>query len=136
MEEEHRGRNEKPGLVLEEELTGRIIKCAVAVHRELGPGFLESIYQRALGIELRLAGLDYESEKLVRVSYRGHYLATHRLDLVVANRVVVETKSVDGLDDAHVAQVLSYLRATGIHVGLLLNFKAAHLRRGIRRVVL
>lgn len=120
----------------EVELTGRIIGCATAVHRELGPGFLESIYQRALGIELRLAGLDFESEKLVRVSYRGHHLAMHRLDLVVANRVIVETKSVEHLDDAHVAQVLSYLKATGFRVGLLLNFRASQLRRGIRRVVL
>jgi len=120
----------------EVELTGRIIGCAIAVHRELGPGFLESVYQRALAIELRLAGIDFESEKVIHVSYRGQCVATHRVDLIVGGRIVVETKSVDRLDEAHVAQVLSYLRATGLRVGLLLNFRAVHLRCGIRRVVL
>jgi len=117
-------------------LTSRIIGCAMAVHQGLGPGFLESVYHRALAIEFGVNGIEFESEKVIPISYRGQCVASHRLDLIVAGRVVVEVKSVDRLDDAHVAQVLSYLRATRLRVGLLLNFRAVHLRQGIRRVVL
>jgi GxxExxY protein len=132
----NRTQNGGPASGLEVGLTGRIIGCAIAVHQELGPGFLESVYQRALAIELRLAGIEFESEQAIPVSYRGQRVATHRLDLIVGGRIIVETKSVDRLDETHVAQVLSYLKATRLRVGLILNFRAVHLRRGIRRVVL
>ena len=119
-----------------EALVSRVIGYAITVHRELGPGFLESVYHRALCLELGLAGLEFESEKSVPISYRGRHVAVHRLDLVVAGRVIVETKSVERFDEAHVAQVLSYLKATGLRVGLLFNFRAPVLRQGMRRVVL
>ena len=129
-----RGHSHMPAAT--EALASNVIGCAIRVHRELGPGFLESVYHRALCLELGLAGLEFESEKSVPISYRGRHVAVHRLDLVVAGRVIVETKSVERFDEAHVAQVLSYLKATGLRVGLLFNFRAPVLRQGMRRVVL
>jgi len=119
-----------------EALLRRIIGCAFAVHSELGPGFLEMVYHRALCLEFGRVGLKVESEKGVPVKYRGQVLALHRIDLVVEDRVIVEVKSAEWIDEAHVAQLLSYLRAARLRAGLVLNFRATHLREGIRRVVL
>lgn len=105
-----------------EHLTGRIIGCAIEVHRELGPGFLESIYEAALGIALREAGLKTESQKGVKVLFREQEVGEHRLDLLVENQVIVELKAVKALEDVHFAQVRSYLKACGLMHGLLLNF--------------
>jgi GxxExxY protein len=117
-------------------LATRIIGCAIAVHRQLGPGFLESIYKKAMSIELTKTGLSYESEKAVAVIYDGVAIHGQRLDLIVEEAIVVELKSVKGLEDIHQAQVLSYLRTTGLRLGLLINFRVPVLHRGVKRIVL
>ncbi len=99
------------------------IGCAIAVHRALGPGFLESIYKKAMHIELNARGLSYESEKPVTVQYRGIQIEGQRVDLVVEGLIVVELKAVTRFDDVHKAQVTSYLRTTGLRGGLLINFR-------------
>lgn len=103
-------------------LTEQIIGCIVKVHRTLGPGFLETIYRRALLPELRRSGLNVESEKEIAVFYEGEQVGTHRLDLLVENTVILELKAVSEFAAAHYEQVRSYLRATGAAVGLLVNF--------------
>jgi GxxExxY protein len=113
-----------------------IIGCAVRVHRELGPGFFESAYRNALCLELQSSDISFELEKPVAVKYRGTPVALHRVDLVVCERVIVELKSVAALEPIHGAQVLAYLKATGLRVGLLMNFGAPTLRAGLRRIVL
>ena len=114
----------------------RILACALAVHRELGPGFLESIYQRAMYLELEAQGLAFEREKPLVVMYRGQGIPGQRIDLLVAGVVIVEVKAVAALEPVHLAQVLSYLKTTRLRVGLIFNFREALLRNGIRRVVL
>ena len=114
-------------------LTKRIIGCAIEVHRHLGPGLLESIYESALCIELKLAGLAYERQKPVPVTYKGHALGDHRLDVLVENTVILELKSVERFDPVFEAQILSYLRMTGKPIGLLINFNTRLLKDGIKR---
>jgi GxxExxY protein len=106
----------------DEELTGNIIECIIAVHQTLGPGFLESIYRRALLIEMRKKGLAAETEKEVIIYYDGEEVGRHRLDILAEDRVVVELKTVESLSKAHYAQVRSYLKATDLELGLLVNF--------------
>jgi len=117
-----------------DELSARVIEAAIAVHRELGPGFLESIYESALKTALRHRGITYESQREVAVLFEGEEAGVHRLDLIVEGQVVVELKAIKALEDVHFAQVRSYLKATGLHVGLLLNFNAPTLI--IKRVVM
>jgi len=112
------------------------IGCAIRVHRALGPGFLESIYKRAMRIELEASGLSYEAERPVRVRYRNVDIPGQRVDLIVERKIVVELKSVMRLDEVHRAQVISYLRTTGLRGGLLINFRVPILQRGLRRIVL
>jgi len=119
-----------------EEIVHDVIGCCIAVHRELGPGLLETIYSRAVGIELEARRIPFEIEKAVPVHYRGQPLCYQRLDLLIDKRVVLEVKSVDVLHPIHLAQVLSYLRVTGVRVGLLVNFNVPVLKQGVRRVVL
>jgi GxxExxY protein len=119
-----------------EALVHRTIGCCITVHRELGPGLLESTCSRAVCIELHAAGIAFEAEKHIPVTYRGQLLCHHRLDLVVANQVVVEIKSVERLAPIHHGQLLNYLRVSGFRVGLLVNFNVPVLQEGIRRVVL
>ena len=107
---------------VDEELTGKIIECIIAVHQELGPGFLESIYRRALLIEMRKQGLAAETEKEVIIYYDGQEIGRHRLDILAEERVVVELKTVESLSKAHYAQVRSYLKATVLELGILVNF--------------
>jgi GxxExxY protein len=111
-----------------EELTGKIIGAAIAVHRALGPGFLESIYEEALCVELGAAGLKFVRQVAVEIQYRGQKVGEHRLDLLVEDSVVVELKAVLALQDIYFATVRSYLRATGKSVGLLMNFAATTLQ--------
>jgi GxxExxY protein len=113
--------------------TREVIGCAIDVHRELGPGFVESVYQNALIVSLHRKGIPFESERGVTVWYHGVEVGHHRLDMVVRSRVVVEIKAVQDLAEIHFAQLRSYLRASGLGIGLLLNFKAPMLE--IRRVV-
>lgn len=115
------------------QLTKRIIGCAIEVHRHLGPGLLESIYESALCIELDLAGLAYERQKPVPVTYKGHSLGEHRLDILVEDTVVLELKSVERFDPVFEAQILSYLKMTGKPIGLLINFNTRLLKDGVRR---
>ncbi len=114
-------------------LTKRIIGCAIEVHRHLGPGLLESIYESALCIELKLAGLAYERQKPVPVTYKGHALGDHRLDVLVEDTVILELKSVERFDPVFEAQILSYLKMTGKPIGLLINFNTRLLKDGIKR---
>ena len=119
-----------------ERLVTRTIGCCVAVHHELGPGLLESVYAKAVRIELGVAGLTFESERAVPISYRGVYLCNQRLDLIVNERIVLELNSVERLGPVHRAQVLSYLRTTGLRIGLLVNFNVAVFQDGLRRIIL
>lgn len=125
-----------PVTALAERAMSETIGCAIRVHRQLGPGFLETIYQRAMCLELEAAGLSYESERPVHVRYRDVEIPGQRVDLIVENQIVVELKSVKHLDDVHLAQLISYLRTTGLRGGLLINFRVPVLQRGLRRVVL
>ena len=116
-----------------EELSNRIIGAAIEVHRELGPGFLENIYEEALKIELSEHKLHYDSQKDISIKYLGVEVGRHRLDLVVEKKIIVELKTVKELADIHFAQLRSYLKATGLKIGLLLNFAKPTLE--IKRVV-
>jgi GxxExxY protein len=104
------------------ELTAKIIDCAYKVHRELGFGFLESVYQNALVIELTKADLKAEQEKKVQVSYDGQVIGDFMADVVVEKKVILELKSIKQIHAAHEAQLINYLKATDIEVGLLINF--------------
>ena len=117
-------------------LTDRIIGCAIEVHRELGPGLLEAVYERALCSELVANSIEFKRQVGVPLYYKGELLSEHRPDLIVGERVVVEVKSIDRFNPVHTAQLLTYLRLCRIRVGLLLNFNSAFMRDGIRRVML
>ena len=118
------------------DLTGQIIGYAIEVHRHLGPGLLESVYESALCIELRAAGFKFKRQVGVPVLYKGILIAEHRPDLVIDDRVVVEIKSVKSFEPVFVAQMLTYLRITGLKVGLILNFNRAVMKNGIHRISL
>jgi GxxExxY protein len=118
-----------------DDLVCRTIGCALEVHKTLGPGYLESIYHKAMRIELQHQQLKYESERSVTISYRGQPLHSQRIDLIVEKQVVVEIKSVERLEHVHKSQVVSYLRATNLRVGVLINFNTDWLKSGIRRIV-
>lgn len=117
-----------------EELTDKIINACINVHKELGPGFLESIYHNALKIELERRNLVVESEKEVKVKYLGIEVGTHRIDLLVEGEIVVELKTVEDLNKKYYAQVRSYLKALDKEIGLLVNF--ADFTVDVRRVEL
>jgi GxxExxY protein len=122
--------------LVESERTNGIIAAAIEVHRHLGPGLLESVYQRAMAHELSLREIPYRLHCLVPVRYKGFALGSPlQLDLLVNERVVVEIKAVKALEDVHRAQLLSYLRLAGLETGLLINFNHPTLRQGVARVV-
>ena len=108
--------------LLHKELTEKIIQGFYQVHNRLGAGYLESIYQNALSIELEEMGLRYETERVVKIFYRNRKVGEHRLDLVIGDKVIVELKAATEFHPAHQAQVISYLKATGLKVALLVNF--------------
>ena len=112
------------------------IDAALAVHKALGPGFLERAYEHALRLELQARNIRYESQRSVWVSYRNTRLLAQRIDLIVESCVLVEIKAVARLDPVFVSQVVSYLRATQLRVGLLMNFNSLYLKDGLRRIVL
>jgi len=116
-----------------EELSSRIIGAAIEVHRELGPGFLEAIYEEALKVELSEQSMRYDSQKEIKIEYLGVEIGVHRFDLLIEKKIIVELKAVKELTDIHFAQLRSYLKAAGLKVGLLLNFAKPTLE--IRRVV-
>jgi GxxExxY protein len=108
----------------DEQLSAQIIGAAIVVHKQLGPGFLESVYEQALAVEFRHVGLPFQRQFPVSLQYRGELIGEHRLDFLVAGRVVVELKAIQELEKIHFAIVRSYLKATNLHFGLLLNFAA------------
>ena len=119
----------------ENDISGKIIGCAIEVHKALGPGLLESAYEECLYYELLMAGLKVEKQKPLPVVYKEVKLdAGYRIDLLVENSVVVELKSVDAINDVHVAQVLTYLKLSGCKLGLLMNFNVVKLVDGIKRL--
>ena len=120
----------------ENEISEKIIGCAIQVHRELGPGLLESSYQECLYFELIQAGLLVDKEKPLPLVYKDVKLdCGYRLDLVVENKVVIEVKSVEALNDIHMAQILTYLKLSKCKLGLLMNFNVVLMKSGIKRVV-
>jgi GxxExxY protein len=118
-----------------ESLTEQIIGCAIEVHKRLGPGFLESIYENAFVLELRKRKLQVEQQREVIVKYDGVEIGRHRLDLIVADTIVVELKAVKNIEDIHFAIVKSYLKALGKEHGLLINFsrKVVEVKRVINK---
>jgi len=118
-------------------LTEAIIGAAIEVHRHLGPGLLESTYEQCLCWELRDAGLTFVRQTMIPIKYKGDSTAgVYRPDLVVEETVMIEVKAVDRLASVHEAQLLTYMRHTGIHTGLLLNFNCSRLRDGLKRLSL
>jgi GxxExxY protein len=104
------------------EITGKIIECALAVHKRLGFGFLENVYSNAMMIELKKAGLGAEKEKKIEIYYDDQLIGDYAADIVVEDKVILELKSVKEIHPAHEAQLVNYLKATGKEVGLLINF--------------
>lgn len=125
-----------PSDMPENAITERIIKCAIEVHRQLGPGLLEGVYEEALDIECNLDGLYVLRQFTVPVLYRGKTIGTYRPDMLINDLVIVEIKSVERFDPVFEAQVLTYLKITGKRVGLLINFNSRLVKDGVRRFIL
>jgi len=119
----------------DEELARKVIGAAIEVHRALGPGFLESIYQRALCHELTLLAIPFECKKEILVPYKGIQIPGQRLDVLIAGRIILELKTVEAFAPIHQAQLISYLKATGLRLGFLINFKVQVLKDGIKRII-
>ena len=117
-------------------LTRRIIACAIEVHRRLGPGLLEKLYKEAMIIEMGLDGLKVEKNVKILVEYKGKPIGEYIIDLLVADSVILELKSVERHDPVFEAQILSYMKITGKKVGLLINFNSKMVKDGIKRFVL
>ncbi len=126
---------EEPSVELDK-LAHAVIGAAIEVHRLLGPGFLESVYEDALCVELRLRDIPFIRQPIIAVNYKGQVVGEGRLDLLVGDSLIIELKAVDALAQIHVAQVMSYLKATGTHLGLLINFNVPMRKHSIKRVVL
>ena len=116
-------------------LTGAVIGAAIEVHRRLGPGLDEALYEAALSIEFRLREIPFAREVIVDVHYKGEKIGVKRLDFIIAGKVVVELKAVEELSSLHKAQVLTYLKITGLKLGLLINFNTIILKHGIKRII-
>jgi GxxExxY protein len=117
-----------------EALSKNILEAALAVHKALGPGFVEPVYQKAMEVALSHRCIGFARQKKVRIVFEEEEVGLHRVDLIVGAEIIVELKAIKGFEDIHYAQVKSYLKATGLHVGLLLNFNAPVLV--IKRIVL
>ena len=111
-----------------EDLTRQIIGCAMEVHKYLGNGFQELIYQRALAIEMNYQGVLFEREKEMSIYYRGENIGTRRVDFFIDNKIMVELKAISNLEDVHLAQALNYLEAYNMEIGLLINFGSKSLQ--------
>jgi GxxExxY protein len=116
-------------------LIKNIIGTAIEVHRELGPGYLEKVYEQAMGLELRHRGLTYATQVPITVYYKGEKIHGQVLDMIVEGKVILELKSVEMLLQIHEAQIISYLKSTGLSAGLLINFKERLVKNGIKRFV-
>ncbi len=111
-----------------EELTYKIIGCAMEVHKQLGNGFQEVIYQRALAIEMQLQNIEFSREHIMDINYKGYEIGTRRVDFFVENCIMVEIKAIINLEDVHLAQAMNYLEAYNLEIGLLINFGAKSLQ--------
>ena len=118
-----------------DQLAYRVIGAAIEVHEFLGPGFLESVYEQALCVELTLRGMRFARQVPIAVHYKGHDVGPARIDMVVEDCPVLELKTAESLAPIHVAQILSYLRATHLRLGILVTFNVAKLQQGIKRVI-
>jgi GxxExxY protein len=132
----HQGRRVAEPDAETDRLAQEVIGAAIEVHRALGPGFLESLYEQAMSIELGLRGISSQRQVPVAVDYKGHSIGESRLDMLVEGKLIVELKAVDQFAPIHTAQVMSYLKATGHRLGLLINFNVVRLKDGVKRVVL
>ena len=120
---------------IEDGLSHTVIGAAIEVHRALGPGFSESVYEEAMVIELAARGIPFVRQHVVRVEHRGRRVGEGRIDLIVADELIVELKAIEAIARVHPAQVLSYLKATTLRRGLLINFNTSVLKDGVRRIV-
>jgi GxxExxY protein len=116
--------------VIYPELSFQLMEIAFEIHNQLGPGFGEEIYQKAFEHELAVRSVPFERQKTIQVVYKGQLVGTYRLDLVVDNKIIVELKAVAGLNDLFKQQLRSYLKATGLRLGILINFGAARVQSG------
>lgn len=122
--------------MIENEIGKIIVDCAYRVHKELGPGLLESTYEECLKYELMNAGVKVQQQKALPVVYKEVKLECgYRIDLLVENKVIIENKSVESLNDVHLAQILTYLKLSDCKLGFLINFNVALIKNGIKRVV-
>lgn len=121
--------------MLHEELTDQIIRAGVEVHRGIGPGLHERSYQMAMALELTAYGLTAEQKRLIPIVYRGELVGHHIPDFIVENAVILELKATARIEPVFTTQVLTYLRLTGLRVGLILNFNVEALKFGIKRIV-
>lgn len=119
-----------------DDLARALIGAAMEVHRALGPGFLESVYEEALCVELELLKIPFQRQQAVPVLYKGRQVGAGRLDLIIDDSLLVELKTVDALAPIHTAQIISYLKAVDLPLGLLINFNVPVLKQGIKRVIL
>ena len=118
------------------EVSGKVVDLAVKIHQTLGPGLLESVYQRIFAYELRKAGFSIDAEVPIPVEWDGHVIdESFRADIIVDKRVLIELKSVENVQPVHKKQTFTYLKLTGIHLGLLINFGAPLLKDGLHRIV-
>jgi GxxExxY protein len=117
-------------------ISEKIIGCAIEVHKNLGPGLLESVYEKAMCFEIGSNGMKFQNQVTIPIIYKGTILGEHRIDMIVENEIITEFKAVDRLDPVFKAQLLSYLRLTNKKLGLLINFNVPYLRDGIQRVIL
>lgn len=111
-----------------EDLTRKIIGCAMEVHKQLGNGFQEVIYQRAMAIEMQIQGLEYSREHEMQIQYKSHEIGTRRVDFFVENVIMVELKAIINLEDVHLAQAMNYVEAYNLEIGLLINFGSKSLQ--------
>ena len=118
------------------ELTHSVIGAAIEVHKQLGPGFLEGFYEEALCLELEAKAIPFQKQFPIQIAYKAKLIGEGRVDLLVAQQLIVELQAVESFHPVHTAQVISYLKATGLPLGLLINFNVAVLKDGIKRVVL
>lgn len=139
METNRRGAENAERRELKEEmrqLTGAVIGAAIEVHRLLGPGFLESVYHKALEVEFQMRGIPYKSKPPVAVNYKGYQVGEGELDFLISDVLIVELKAVEKLAPIHEAQVISYLKMTNQYLALLINFNVPVLKEGIKRIIL
>jgi len=133
----HHGVTESTEMLYEQEMTQKIIAAAIEVHRILGPGLLESSYERCLCHELNLRKIPFQRQKSLPISYKGINLGcAYRIDILVAERILLEIKAIDAITEIHKAQLLTYLKMSSLHVGLILSFSARLMKNGIVRLVL